>query len=280
MVESNDKPGERKRWRISPILTSAFALSVLTAMFFLQGRAYRAGWLSSFGLDGAQFPISAADTYWLALHGWATTAVGWFKNAWNIYLDSLGSAFLLVALFAFVIYAWEWLKARIKQAAANKEAREDAEPAGNAVQRWLAASGWKAWAARAGVAIVITPISLAVFPFLLFLTGLLLAAVIGTAVVPFQNAGKQAAADFCKRPVTRIARITLTDGSGYPEWGYQIECNSNVCAMIRDGKVYVIPTRDVQRIELPAPGTASGASGEPEDERLCPALSESSAVPA
>lgn len=278
MAESNDKPGERKRWRISPILTSAFALSVLTAMLFLQGRAYREGWLISFGLDSTQFPISTTDTYWWALHAWATTAVGWFKNAWDIYVNSLGSAFLLVALFAFVIYAWEWLKARIKQAAASKENQEDAQPPGNAVQRWLAADGWKAWLARIGIAIVITPISLAVFPFLLFLAGLLLAALIGTAVVPFQNAGKQAAAEFCKRPVAGAARIVLVEGSGDPDWGYRIECNSDVCAVVRDGKVYVVPARNIHRVELPSPGTAVNKSEDAKDQ-LCPVPGDSPAIP-
>lgn len=282
MAESTDKTDGRKRWRISPILTSAFVLSILTAMFFLQGRALREGWLRHFGLESAQFPISTTDTYWLALHGWLKTAVGWFNNAWDFYLGYLPKLILPLAMLAFGMYAWEWFKARRDRTTAENEAEEASEPAGNIARGWLTADGWKAWATRAGVALVAAPIGLAVFPLMLFLAGLLLAALIGTAVVPFDKAGKQMASDFCERPVTRAARIVLTDGSGHPEWGYRIECNQTVCAMIRDGRVYVVPTRNVERIELPSLLNKIDPKQDDESgqERLCPVPDDSASVPA
>lgn len=252
-------------------------LTVLTAMFFLQGRAYREGWLGRFGLENAQFPISTTDTYWLALHGWLNTAIGWFKNSWDIYFGYLAVLFLPLALFAFANLALEWRKAN-KKLASDRESNEDTPPE-NKVQQWLAAGGRKAWIVRGVVSLVIAPISLAALPAILFVAGLLLAALIAITVVPFENVGKQAATDFCKRPVIHAAKIVLTEDAGHPEWGYRIECNPDVCAMIRDGKVYVIPARDVQRIELPTPGTVSGTSSEAGDEQLCPTPTESPAVP-
>ena len=115
MAESADKPSDQKRRSISPIVTSAFVLSVLTAMFLLQGRAYREGWLGHFGIDSTQFPISTVDTYWLALHGWANTALAWFNNAWSNYLGSLPKLFLPMALFALGFSAFHWCKAHLKR---------------------------------------------------------------------------------------------------------------------------------------------------------------------
>ena len=278
MAESTEKPAERKRWRLSPIMTSAFALTVLTAMFLLQGRAYREGWLGHFGLENAQFPISTTDTYWLALHGWFNTAIGWFKNAWDIYFGHLAMLFLPLALFAFVTLALEWRKAN-KKLASERESEDDRPPE-NKVQQWLAAGGRKAWIVRGVVSLVIAPISLAAFPLMMFVAGLLLATLIAIAVAPFENIGTQAAIDFCKRPVIHAAKIVLTEGAGHPEWGYRIECNANVCAMIRDGTVYVVPTRDIQRIELPAAGTAVEKSAESGQDQLCPTPDDSAAVPA
>jgi hypothetical protein len=112
---------------------------------------------------------------------------------------------------------------------------------------------------------------------LLFFAGLVLVFLIAITVVPFENMGKQAATDFCKRSAAGAARIVLTTGAGQPERGYRIECNSDVCAMVRDGVVYVIPTRDIRRIELPAKGAAVKAGNS--ESQLCPTPDESAAVP-
>ena len=276
MAEIAEKPAERKQRRLSPLLTSAFVLTVLTAMFLLQGRAYREGWLGRFGLESAQFPISTADTYWLALHGWLNTALNWFNKAWDIYAGYLLILILPIAAFTFLTFVWEWHSAR--RTAASKQAAEDAGvEAENKVRQWLAADGRQAWLIRAGISLAIAPVSLAAFPLLLFLAGLLLVALIAITVVPFENVGKQAATDFCKRSVSGAARIVLIANAGHPEWGYRIECNSDACAMVRDGVVYVIPTRDIQRIELPAKGAAV-KDGESESQ-LCPTPDESATVP-
>lgn len=281
MAENADKPANRKRRNISPILTSAFVLSVLTAMFFLQGRAYRQGWLSRFGLDSAQFPISMADTYWLALNGWANIAVGWFNNAWDIYLGYLPILILPLALFAFATFAWEWHKANRKREIAQREPVEDPPtPTSDEPQKWLAASDWKAWSLRGAISLVVAPVSLAVLPLLLFLVGWLLAFLVAVVVAPFQNTGKEAASTFCKRPIAYSAKIVMVDGASYPEWGYQIECNPDVCAMIRDGKVYVVPASNVERIELPSFGNAPEKSDETGQEQLCPVPDNTSAIPA
>lgn len=278
MTEGTEKPVERKRWRISPIVTSAFVLSVLTAMFLLQGRAYREGWLGRFGLESAQFPISTVDIYWLALHGWLNTAIGWFNKAWDIYVGYLLILTLPIAILMFLIFVWEWHSAN-RAAAAEQRVEDAGVEAENKVRRWLAAGDRKAWLVRGAISLAVAPLSLAAFPLMLFLAGLILVFVIAVTVVPFENMGKQAADDFCKRPASSAARIVQTPDAGPPEWGYRIECNADVCAMIRDGVVYVIPTRDIQRIELPAKGAADEKSVESE-EQLCPTPDDSAAVPA
>ena len=144
-----------------PILTSAFVLATLTAAFLLQGRSYRAGWLGFFRLDPTQFPISTADSYWLALHGWARIAVAWFNNAWELYLGYLPKLSLWVALCVFVILTWQWYRANPKRNSTSGQVSE--EPA---VQRpkWWAAGGKKDWLMRAAVALIASPTGLAVLP--------------------------------------------------------------------------------------------------------------------
>lgn len=272
-----DAGKRRKRIRISPALTSAFVLSVLTAVFFLQGRAYRSGWLGFFGMEHALFPISSGEGYWLTLSAWATTSVHWFNSAWQIYADTLWRYGLLLFVLAMLVIFLEWLK--FHRASKNSQDKADNRKPPEWIREWLV-SGSKVryWLARAAVALVIVPFSLAVAPALLFVAGILLATVIALAFVPFEKLGKQAAIDFCKRPVSQIARVVLREPHT-PDWGYRIECNPDACAMVRDGRVFIVPMDHVERIELPPLGGMAQPAGAPVQEQLCPTPVDDSAVP-
>lgn len=282
MTEHAGNPTERKRLSLLPILTSAFLLTMLTAMFLLQGRAYREGWLGRFGLDSIQFPISTADTYWLALHGWLDTALGWFNNSWSIYTSYLPKLMLPLAIFAFVVLAWVWWTDNRNQR--DGEARGDADDdtastRQQRVRQWVAASGWRAWGARALLSLLVSPVSLGVFPLLLFGAGLWLIFLVVLVVVPFEDAGKQAARDFCRQDSSRIARVVLREQHA-PQWGYRIECNTTVCAVIRDGRVFIVPVGDVARIELPPLDQAGKQKASvPVAQQLCPAVAAEKAAP-
>lgn len=274
-----DAGRRRRRIRISPILTSAFALSILTAVFFLQGRAYRSGWLGFFGMEHALFPISSGEGYWLTLSGWATTSVRWFNSAWQIYADTLCRYGLLLFVLVMLVIFLEWLKFHRASKVAQDKADDDNRKPPEWIREWLV-SGSKVryWLARAAVALVLVPFSLAVVPMLLFLAGILLATVIALAFVPFENLGKQAAIDFCKRPVSQIARVVLREPH-MPDWGYRIECNPDVCAIVRDGRVLIVPMDHVERIELPPLGGTTQPAGAPAQEQLCSTPVDDSAVP-
>lgn len=277
MAESTDKTDGRKRWRISPILTSAFVLSVLTAVFFLQGRAYRGGWLRYFGLEQSQFPITSGEAYWLTLHGWMTTSVRWFTGAWESYVEQLFRFGLLLFVLCLMTFLFEWYKHRRFTKEKSEAAAEPKQPPAW-IQEWIVSgSKLRHWLARAGIAIVITPLSIAIPSILLFFVGTVLALVILLAIAPFEQLGKQAAIDFCQRAVSQGARIVLREPQ-QPDWGYRIECNPDVCAMVRDGRVFIIPSDSIQRIELPPLGEASQPNGESQ-ERLCPVPGDSAPVP-
>lgn len=280
MTDTKHESGRtRRRIHLSPVLTSAFALSVLTAMFFLQGRAFRTGWLDYFGLQHMQFPISSGEAYWLTLSGWATTSVRWFSSAWESYLEVLTRFGLLLVVLAMLIFALEWRKHH-RAPKDTPDKGDDRNLAPEWMQVWLVSgSKLRHWFARAIASLVLAPLSLAVAPALLFGAGILLAAVIAIAFVPFQNLGKQAAIDFCKRPVSLGARVVLRNGHS-PDWGYRIECNPDVCAIVRDGRVFVIPMENVEQIELPPLGSDPEKSSEAGQEQLCPTPDDSSAIPA
>lgn len=277
MAEGAEKPAERRRWRVSPILTSAFALTILTAMFFLQGRAFRGGWLGYFGLEQSQFPISSSEAYWLTLHGWATTSVRWFTSAWGSYLEQLWRFGWLLFALCMLTFVFEWYKHHRSNKQSPNDGSAPTEPPAW-IQEWLVSGNrWLHWLARAGAAIIITPLSLAIPSLLLFVVGTVLAVVIVLAIVPFENLGKDAAIKFCQRPISQGAKIVLRTPH-QPEWGYRIECNPDVCAMIRDGRVFIIPTDSIERIELPPIEKPTQVKGEPE-QQLCPTPGESATVP-
>ena len=101
--ETTDKNAEssgKKSWlRLVPIPFTVF----LTAMFYLQGKAYHAGYLVYFHLDNTQMSISTSDAMWLAYRAWGNGAAHILLTSGDWFLDMLMSILLPATIGCVVL---------------------------------------------------------------------------------------------------------------------------------------------------------------------------------
>ena len=72
-------------------------------MFYLQGKAYHAGYLVYFHLDNTQMSISTSDAMWLAYRAWGNGAAHILLTSGDWFLDMLMSILLPATIGCVVL---------------------------------------------------------------------------------------------------------------------------------------------------------------------------------
>ena len=72
-------------------------------MFYLQGKAYHAGYLAYFHLDNTQMSISTSDAMWLAYRAWGNGAAHILLTSGDWFLDMLMSILLPATIGCVVL---------------------------------------------------------------------------------------------------------------------------------------------------------------------------------
>jgi len=86
LKDGSASAGFRGWQRLSSGLTVA---TLLTALLYVQGRAYRSGYLEALGFSESQFPITTTDALWLAFNGWLLGAVQIPGASWHAFKSQL-----------------------------------------------------------------------------------------------------------------------------------------------------------------------------------------------
>ncbi len=240
--ETTDKNAEssgKKSWlRLIPIPFTVF----LTAMFYLQGKAYQAGYLAYFHIDDTQMSISTADAMWLAYRAWGNgaahillTSGDWFLGMIRSFLVPVTIACLLLIVL-LVIARCRGKAAAPSNAAASKRPFKDLSlprqisyTVGGAVSYVLAIPG-----------------SIIVIAFLVACSLIVL-------VEPFRAIGMRDAQDHCQKiPLADLPTIPNLAGFDSAKGViHQLWCSTDTCAVLQAGAASVVPKSAIARTSSP-----------------------------
>jgi len=214
----------------------------LTALFYLQGRAFRSGYLEALGFNTSQFPVDTTEALWLAYNGWLLVSLAIFENAqWPVVVRLLAAAAIVFAT-VLLLFSLLWLLDRfLGPAPAMPRSNPGAEPSHQRFQ-WKSLFKVTAFATLSGT--LGLPLALAAIALTVMIPFLLL-------VYPFHALGKKAAIEECDKPQASAARVTLTGDASAT--AYLIECSDNFCALVNaHGSRLVVSRQDVKKVEIPA----------------------------
>ena len=199
--ETTDKNAEssgKKSWlRLVPIPFTVF----LTAMFYLQGKAYHAGYLVYFHLDNTQMSISTSDAMWLAYRAWGNGAAHILLTSGDWFLDMLMSI-LLPATIGCVVLILLLVIEKLRRKAAKPRVSATAIPFKDlSLRRQIAYIA----AGLAGYVLAI--------PGSILVIALLVACSLIVLVEPFGVIGKRDAQDYCQEvPLAALPTIPHLPG--------------------------------------------------------------------
>lgn len=239
--ETTDKNAEssgKKSWlRLIPIPFTVF----LTAMFYLQGKAYQAGYLAYFHLDNTQMSISTSDAMWLAYRAWGNGAAHILLTSGDWFLDMLMSI-LLPATIGCVVLILLLVIEKLRRKAAKPRVSATAIPFKDlSLRRQIAYIA----AGLAGYVLAI--------PGSILVIALLVACSLIVLVEPFGVIGKRDAQDYCQEvPLAALPTIPHLPGFD-PNQGviHQLWCNTDTCAVLQAGAASAVPKSAIARTISP-----------------------------
>lgn len=250
--------GRLKRYAVTGLPLSV----LLTAIFYLQGRAFRYAYLERLGLDESLLPIPTAEVFWLSLHGWTSSAVLIVQGMWSAYCKMFAEYAVPVWLVTVVGFILLWLSPWIRKFFLGRwekysgffRWRELARPRVR-LRRWIKRS----WARLRGLTVglaattFVVLASVSVAPLILFVLAFAIFFIFFVVVFPFFQTGEAAADDLCKRDRATISTVIFENGSAASRSSsYLIECREKYCALVDEaGSRFFIPTEDVIRVDAP-----------------------------
>ncbi len=93
--------------------------ALLTAIFYLQGKAYQAGFLHYFHIESTQMAITTADAMWNAYRGWGNGAATVLLQSRDLFIRALFELAPLVLIASLLAAASMLLFMRFKKESPN-----------------------------------------------------------------------------------------------------------------------------------------------------------------
>lgn len=231
------------------LMTSGFFLAAFAWVFQMQGRAYRSGYLGYFGLEYADFPMSAGDLQWLTVVGWTEVTAKLFDGLWEYYVDNvlvLGTpvaSVLLLLLWTARLVSGRW--ERIKSWLSGSRRRVTTAAPAPILWVWARVKEVFAVALAAFLSFSFAPALILVFSFLVLSLALVL-------LVPFERMGANAAEKRCMQGLAALNEIRLNQDYSDLIDARQLHCSEERCAVISNGRIWVVPRSSVVGVAIAA----------------------------
>ncbi len=254
MLEGTGFNQSSNRGAWARLLFSGMPLAVfLTALFYLQGRAFRTGYIDALGLNASQFPIDTTEALWQAFNGWLYWSMAVFDHVRWPFVGKLLATALVIFVLVLLYLGLLWMMARyIGPVAPAKPVATVLTPN---TERFQFKSLFKTTAFATLLGTLGLPLTLAT-------AAVIVMASFISLVYPFYAQGKQAAWDECKRPQTTASQVTLA-GESSPTT-YLLECSKDFCALLdARGARIVLPREAVQKVEVPMALNANSSNSKP-----------------
>jgi hypothetical protein len=225
-----------KPWKI------AIPSVVIVAAFYSQGRAYYEGYLDYLGISTSQFPLSTTDAYWEALMGWVVLVSKGVPAIWEAYPRYLAAIWMLL-LAVILMNLPLWLADRYGLRERCRASLQAAQIGARLKKRHF------------GFAILAMTVWILSVPVLLMGAMFIVALFIVVLVVPFYSLGHTGAQQYCETAASRVP-VAHFAGEERPAANGEtssevrlLQCSSDFCALIREGKAFVIPREALNRAD-------------------------------
>ena len=202
--------------------------ALLTAVFYLQGKAYQAGYLRYFHIDSSQMTITTADAMWNAYRGWTSGAATILLQSGSLFFDSiwhLGPPALIFGTLATIGFM---LLKNVRRRAPGESGRPPAA---------------QEYGVRKKILLILAFVGGYIFsiPAAIVLASLLVVLTVSVTVEPFFKTGERDAAEICEIPAAVFPTIPNLMGLS-KENGliHQLWCSTDTCAIIQSGTVHVV----------------------------------------
>lgn len=203
--------------------------ALLTAIFYLQGKAYQAGFLHYFHIESTQMAITTADAMWNAYRGWGNGAATVLLQSRDLFIRALFELAPLVLIASLLAAASMLLFMRFKKESPNNSRpHPPVKPPPGVRKRFLLF-----------FSVVVGYIFS--LPAVIVLASLIVVITVSLTVEPFFRIGMNDATDFCRTPAAAVPTIPNLPGLS-PENGpiYQLWCSTDTCAVMQSEIAYVV----------------------------------------
>lgn len=264
MEETSKKSVGLWRW-----LTGGVPLvAVLTAAFYLEGRAYLRGFADYFYIDSSQMTNSTADVMWAAYRGWSNGAarvlLGFKETFWFFISQEAVTvlAIFIVGTVAAVAHRYGlWKRLWWRRADSSKASLFDR----------VTLAKIPAWFKRRVLFIcLLASWTLLALPVGIFVAAFAVVVSLVFVVAPFGIVGKLDAEHYCDMPAAAVPMVV-----GLPEFDprkgdvHLLWCAVDTCAVLQEGRAATVPKQAIKKIvSAPVAWEPPSAKGE-EYVHLC-----------
>ncbi|WP_454677228.1 hypothetical protein [Achromobacter marplatensis] len=226
---------EKKRGLAPRISASGIPLTaLLTATFYLQGRAYLFGFLQYFQIDSTQMAISTPDAMWYAYHAWGNGAASVLLKSSQVFFDLVNhfappaTSFGLISAGAILLVSY-----------ARRYPRPTSENGIRIIKPHRRNKFILFCAFIAGYIVSI--------PTVIILLSFFVVIIVSITVEPFTILGARSAAKYCDKPAASIPTIPALPGFD-PGKGtiYQLLCATDTCAVLQANIPSVVPKESIK----------------------------------
>lgn len=230
------KPAGWRQWA-----SGGLSLTVLlTGLFYIQGRAYRQGYLDALGLNESQFPADTPQALWFAFNGWLSGSVRVLEGvdaqfAWYLVRTGLVVLAVLLVILSLILLAHKLDFAdKVRQSASSS--------------RWWDLMTSNRIAALYLGTLPLTVLSVFVVPLVMLVLATIIVFAFVVLCLPFWSFGADAARDMCNANRQTVGLATVAE---MPSRLELLECGTKYCALIRsDGNLLVVGVDAVERVEV------------------------------
>jgi len=224
---------------IQQLLASSLFLAALTAIVYLNGNAFRAGYYSYFRTDSAMFPLDSAGTVSMGFRAWgegfAAVVLTLFRSG---AAHRIGIAMFLI-LAGFCYATLDHLIA-LRQRQLERDDSAPPEPNRSSISRWLRKCfGWTALFSVSG-AIVCAALLATTLSF-------------GLLILPFEQLGRYEAKHDAADQFKYRAQVSVKSPSGVGGIYRIISCGPQFCTLWGNEHATTVPVSVIVWAESPPP---------------------------